>query len=62
MKPKHAAEWLAQGWLEGELVLTSDTADEYRQRIGAHIYEQFKQGLWTFDEMERALTCLEVQS
>jgi hypothetical protein len=62
MKPKDAAEWLSQGWLEGELTLTPDTADEYQQRIGAHIYEQFKQGFWTFDEMERALSCLDAQN
>jgi hypothetical protein len=58
MKPKDAAEWLSQGWLEGELKLTPDTTDEYLERVGAHIYSDFQQGHWTFEEMERALISL----
>jgi hypothetical protein len=56
----HAQEWLKQGWLEGELTLTDETRQEFLERVGAHIYQDFRLGRWTFRECDRALAALEV--
>lgn len=55
-----AREVVSQGWLEGELPLAPETAHEYVERIGAHIYQDFQRGLWTFKECEVAIESLNV--
>lgn len=61
MTIQHASEWLKQGWLEGELPeLSHATAQEFIERVGAHIYQDFVLGFWSFDECDRALQSLNV--
>lgn len=54
-----AREFIDQGWLEGELrgdVILS----EVLQRIGAHIFSDYQEGLLTWEVAEASLQSLNV--
>ena len=58
MKHSTAIEYLKQGWLEGELTLTQSTVGEFIERVGAHIYQDYENGLLTWDEVNASLESL----
>lgn len=66
MDEKTMQEWIAQGWLEGEitfhegqLVAIDDSLlCEVLERIGAHVYAEYAKGLWTWQEAEDTLQSL----
>jgi hypothetical protein len=61
MNIQTASEWLRQGWLEGELpVLDHSTAQEFIERVGAHIYQAHLDGQWDYRTCESALESLNV--
>jgi len=60
MKHATAIEFLKQGYLNGELTLTESTVGEYLERIGAHIYQDFKNGYITFEVLDASLQSLNV--
>lgn len=60
MNMQTASEWLRQGWLQGELPALNDaTREELIERVGAHIYESYVLGFWTYAEAEASLETLE---
>lgn len=56
----NASEWLKQGWLSGELPeLSEATWQEFIERVGAHIYEDYERGCWTYEEAEASIEALD---
>lgn len=55
--PKSMNEFVEQGWLQGELT-GEEAVSEKLQRIGAHIYDDYRNGFLTYDVAERSLQSL----